>query len=74
MEFLKQKWGYLLVLALLLIGGGVVWILLFCRVPENYAGGLLVKGADKAGNLLMQEADMAKGLVPWGRNMAKEMW
>ena len=73
MEFLKQKWGYLLVLALLLIGGGIVWILMFGRVPENYAGGLLVRGADMAEDLTERGTDLAKGLIPWGREAAKEM-
>lgn len=42
MEFLKQKWGYLLALALILIGAGVVWYLLFLNGAKDYTGGMLV--------------------------------
>ncbi|MCI9359604.1 MAG: hypothetical protein HFG65_01370 [Hungatella sp.] len=44
MEFLKHNWGYLLLIAVVLITAAVVWYLLFLAGNRNpYAGGLLVR-------------------------------
>lgn len=44
MEFLKHNWGYLLLIAVVLITAAVVWYLLFLASNQNpYAGGLLVQ-------------------------------
>ncbi len=44
MEFLKHNWGYLLLIAVVLITAAVVWYLLFLASNQNlYVGGLLVQ-------------------------------
>ncbi len=44
MEFLKNKWAYiLLVTALILMVGASVYLYVMCRNREPYAGGMLVR-------------------------------
>ena len=46
MGFLKHLWGFLFVVAMILIVGGVVWYLLFYGGPRDYTGGMLVRISD----------------------------
>lgn len=49
MEFLKQNWLYLLLIATILMVAAMVWYLLFLTGSGNsYAGGLLVRAAEGA--------------------------
>lgn len=43
MGFLKQKWGYMLALVLILVTAGAVWYLLFYGGVKDYTGGMLVR-------------------------------
>jgi len=46
MEFLKHKWGYLLLAVMILLTAAAVWYLLFLKQGGNsYAGGMLVQAA-----------------------------
>lgn len=43
MEFLKHKWGYLLLAAAVFLAAAAVWYLLFLNHEgDSYAGGMLV--------------------------------
>lgn len=52
MDFLRAKWGYILVLALVLIGAGIGGYFWFSRGSGDYTGGMLVHLADMAKEMM----------------------
>ncbi len=52
MDFFKEKWGYILVLALVLIGAGIAGYFWFGRNSGDYTGGMLVHMADTAKEMM----------------------
>ena len=72
MGFLKHLWGFLFIVAMILIVGGVVWYLLFYGGPGGYNGGKLVGvsgmgkgvGGDEEKTVYEIEPDLRTSLLP----------
>lgn len=75
MEFLKHNWGYLLLIAVVLITAAVVWYLLFLAGNQNpYAGGLLVDLNGWRLTDICNQKPCAEGLLVQAAYGIKEMW